>query len=491
MVRLAVLGLCLILASCQQTDHQAIVFAVATAPSVLDPRLASDAASERTNALLYDRLVELDERGMPQSAMADWQQLDPQRFRLTLRPQRAAFWNGQQPNAHDVAATYRSILEPQLGSPHAGAFKHLQTIEVIDEVNLVFKLERADPYFASRLTLGIAPATAIQRSELIDSPMGSGPFVFVERRDDGGVLLKRRRDGQQIVLAPVADPTMRVLKLMRGEAQLLQNDLPTELYRYLDQAGRLEVAEQPGTTFAYIGFNLTDPILRNHDVRAAIAHAIDRDAIIQYLFAGRAQAAETVLRPEHWAGISDIQPYDYDPALARSLLRRAGYSRDKPLVLSYKTSTDPFRLRIAHVFQSQLAAVGINMKISSYDWGTFFGDIKAGRFQLYSLAWVGVNTPDILRYAFHSASLPPAGANRGGYRSAEADGLIEAAERAAPGTARELYATLQRRIHRDLVYVPLWYEANVAISSGLRGYRPANDGSYLALSSVEKTDASY
>ncbi len=94
MVRLAIIGLCLILASCQTTDSTAIVFAVATAPTVLDPRLASDAASERTNALLYDRLVSLDEQGMPQSAMADWQQRDPQRFLLTLRPQRAAFWDG-------------------------------------------------------------------------------------------------------------------------------------------------------------------------------------------------------------------------------------------------------------------------------------------------------------------------------------------------------------------------------------------------------------
>ncbi len=80
----------------------------------------------------------------------------------------------------------------------------------------------------------------------MNAPLGSGPFVFVERRDDGGVLLKRRRDGQSVVFVPVADPTMRVLKLMRGEAQLLQNDLPTELYRYLDESAQLEVAEQAG-----------------------------------------------------------------------------------------------------------------------------------------------------------------------------------------------------------------------------------------------------
>jgi peptide/nickel transport system substrate-binding protein len=159
-------------------------------------------------------------------------------------------------------------------------------------------------------------------------------------------------------------------------------------------------------------------------------------------------------------------------------------------VLSYKTSTDPFRLRIAHVLQSQLAEVGIRLEIASYDWGTFFGDIKAGRFQMYSLSWVGVSTPDILRYAFHSESTPPAGANRGQYRSSDVDRLIELAETADPEAAAGLYAQVQRHVHRDLVYVPLWYEANIAVSRRLSGYAPGHDGNYLALNRVTAEHAS-
>jgi peptide/nickel transport system substrate-binding protein len=219
-------------------------------------------------------------------------------------------------------------------------------------------------------------------------------------------------------------------------------------------------------------------------VRAAIAHALDRDAIIQHLFGGRADKAESVLRPGHWAGVDDLAPHVYDPRRARKYLRAAGFGEHKPLVLSYKTSTDPFRLRIAHVFQSELAKVGIELKIASYDWGTFFGDIKAGNFQLYSLAWVGVNTPDILRYAFHSQSLPPGGANRGHYRSTRTDRLIEKADRAEPGAAARLYAEIQRQVHHDLVYVPLWYESNVAATRGVRGYTPNLDGSYIALNTA-------
>lgn len=491
MVRLALTCFILLLAACNTPDTDTIVFAVATAPGVLDPRLAGDAASERANALLYDRLVVLDEHGAPQPSMARWEQLGPTHYRITLQPQRAAFWDGRKPVAADVEAIYRSLLEPGLGSPHSSALAHVSKVVAISETEVDFHLARPDPGFPTRLTIGIAPADKLDSGGLSRIPLGSGPFAFVKWRADGGLLLKRRLDGQLIALVPVADPTMRALKLLRGEAQMLQNDLPSELYGYLGDRPGLRLLERPGTTFAYIGFNLADPVLSDHKVRAAVAHAIDRDAIIRHLFGGRAQTAESVLRPEHWAGTNDLKAHAYDPDLARDYLRSAGYGEHRPLVLSYKTSTDPFRLRIAHVFQSQLAGVGIELEISSYDWGTFFGDIKAGRFQMYSLAWVGVNTPDILRYAFHSESMPPGGANRGHYLSAQTDRLIQQAEQADPDMAAGLYAEIQHRVHRELVYVPLWYESNVVASRGVDGYTPSHDGSYLTLNTVRISNAGH
>jgi len=485
MVRPAIFCTALLLCACSPPENRdTIVFAVATAPTVLDPRLAGDAASERTNALLYDRLVTLDQEGRPRPAMAQWRRIGPRHYRVSLLPERSAFWDGRLPVAADVVATYRSVLTAGLGSPHAGALSHVSSVDAISELEIDFHLTRPDPAFPARLTIGIAPGDSITGGRLARQPVGSGPFRFQGWRDDGGAQLQRRRDGQTIALVPVPDPTMRTLKLLRGEAHLLQNDLPSELYDFLGQSQGIQLLEQAGTTFAYIGFNLDDPVLSDRRVRAAIAHAVDREAIIRHLFGGRARTAESVLRPQHWAGTDRLEPYVYDPRLARDYLRKAGYDDRRPLVLSYKTSTDPFRQRIAHVFQDQLAAVGIEMKISSYDWGTFFGDIKAGKFQLYSLAWVGVNTPDILRYAFHSDSRPPAGANRGHYRSVSIDRLIEQAERLGPDEASVLYEEVQRKIHHDLVYLPLWYESNIVASRGLQGYAPKHDGSYLALNST-------
>ncbi|MCB1775433.1 MAG: ABC transporter substrate-binding protein [Gammaproteobacteria bacterium] len=484
---LLVCGACL--AACSRPPADIVVFAVATASTVLDPRLAGDAASERVNALLYDRLVVLDVQGRPHAAMASWEQLAPTRYRVILDPSRAAFWDGRrQPRAEDVAATYRTLLDRSLGSPHAGALAVIEDIEVIDDITLDFTLSRADPGFPARLTIGIAPTEHLSGGGLARAPLGSGPFRFDSWRDDGGLVLQRRRDGQRFALVPVPDPTMRVLKLLRGEAQLLQNDLPTELYDFLEKEPDIDIVQRPGTTFAYVGFNLADPVTGQDAVRRAIAHAIDRGAIIRHLFGTRARSAESVLPPMHWAG-ADLESLPYDPDRARALLRSAGFGPDNPLTISYKTSTDPFRLRIAHVFQDQLADVGIRLQIASYDWGTFFGDIKAGRFQMYSLAWVGINSPDILRYAFHSTSLPPAGANRGRLVDPELDRLIEQGGLADADEAASLYRAAQARIHDSLVYVPLWYEHNVSASRGLVGYHPGHDGNYLALTQTERRHA--
>ena len=275
---------------------------------------------------------------------------------------------------------HRTSLRPiAVSSSHAGftawwrTGQH-RTVAVVNDGDVDFLLKKPDPSFVSRLTVGIVPAQAATGRDLGRHPIGSGPFAFVGWRDDGGVLLRRRSDGQQVAMVPVADPTMRTSKLLRGEAHLLQNDLPSELYGYL--AGvRSDSGGGPGT-FAYIGFNLGDAVLSSRDVRAAIAHAIDRDAIIRYLFGGARAQGRVGSASAALAGASDLLAYRYDPQRARDHLRRAGYDEQHPLTLSYKTSTDPFRLRIAHVLQSQLAAVGIDLKVSSYEWGTFFGDIK-------------------------------------------------------------------------------------------------------------------
>ena len=483
-LRNLLLTICFLLVACQGRSDDAIRFGLASAPTTLDPRFATDASSERIDRLLYARLVDYDAQSEPVPSLASWQVLSPTHYRFRLGGAGRVFHDGERLDAGDVAATYRSILDPATASPHRGTLSMIERIEVIDDDTLDFFLNRADRLFPGYLSIGILPARAIaQRHPFNRQPLGSGPFRLLNWEDADRLSLQRLRDGQSFVFEQVKDPTMRVLKLLRGEIDLLQNDLPPELLPYLERRKGIHVQRAPGSTFAYLGFQLQDPDSGRYAVRRAVALAIDRQAIIEHVFHGAARPASALLPPEHWAGDKALPVLTADPAQAQVLLAQAGYGPEHPLRLVYKTSSDPFRVRIATILQQQLARVGIAVDVRSYDWGTFYGDIKAGRFQMYSLAWVGIRSPDIFRYAFHSKALPPAGANRGRLDDAGVDRLIEQAQQAQTRAAQAAdYRALQRRLLQLLPYVPLWYEDQYAASSErIRGYALAADGAYDAL----------
>ncbi len=480
---------CLVLA-CSQPSDDVIRFGLAGAANNLDPRFATDATSARINRLLYQRLVDFDEQVRPVPSLATWEQTGDRVYRFTLKPDRPAFHHGQPLTANDVAATYHFVLDKKNASPHRSALLLIERIEVIDADTLDFYLTHADPLLPGYLVIGIVPAEKITAGHpLHEDPVGSGPFRFIDWPEPGRVRLERLADGQMVEFLRIADPTVRILKLIRGEIDLLQNDLPAELLNYLDSQVEIEVTRGPGSNFAYLGFNLEDPVTRQHAVRLAIAHAIDRDAIIRYILGNAAHKASALLPPDHWAGNPDLGVIQYAPDTARRLLKKAGYDEIHPLALQYKTSTDPVRVRIATIIQQQLAEVGIDMKLQSYDWGTFYGDIKAGRFQMYSLAWVGIKTPDIFRYAFHSESLPPEGANRGRLTDAVIDELIDKAGQGATLDEQAgYYRQVQQRLLDRLPYVPLWYEDHVvAVRKGITGYNLARDGNYDGLRFIQKS----
>lgn len=477
------------LAGCGDVGSDAIRFGLKSTPITLDPRFATDAASTRINRLLYRQLVDFDEHFKPLPSLASWQQLSAQHYRFVLGDDGRRFSDGTRLDANDVAATYTFILDEANGSPHRGALKHIARIEVIDADTIDFFLTKPDALFPGLLVVGIVPESQMSEGHAFNrQPIGSGDFSMLAWPEDGRLVLERFGDKQRIEFVHVPKPTVRVLKLLRGEIDLLQNDLLPELVVWLADNDDVVIRKVRGTNFAYLGFNLRDPIVSDARVRLAIAHAVDRDAIIKYLMGGSARPASAILPPEHWAGSTNLVNIKHDPDYARVLLEEAGFGPNNPIKLVYKTSTDPLRVRIATVIQDQLRNVGIDVALSTYDWGTFYGDIKAGRFQMYSLAWVGIKMPDIFRYTMHSDSVPPAGANRGRLTNPDVDALIESAELAPTlGEQAALYRELQSALLAQLPYVPLWYEDHYVVTrAGLEGYVMANDGNYDGLKTVRR-----
>jgi peptide/nickel transport system substrate-binding protein len=457
-------------ASVASSKSKILHFAIAQAPLNLDPRYATDAASERVNRLLYQRLVDFDE-SKPVPSLASWRAVSAMRFQFTLKSPRALFHDGSRLTAQDVKATYESLMALK-DSPHAAEFRHLDSIEVIDADNFLVNLNAADAQLPEKMIIGILPQHLIDaHHDFSHQPVGSGALKFVAW--ENALTLVRVRDGQLIQFVEVKDPTVRVLKLMRGEADILQGDLPPELVKYVSNQADLTVKSNQGVNFSYLGLNMQDPVLKQLKVRQAIAHAIDTNAIIQQMLVSQTRQAGAILPPEHFAGNQHLAPYPYSPAYAKQLLLEAGIQL--PLKLVYKTSTDAQRVRIATILQAQMRQAGIELSIKSLDWGTFFEDVKQGNFQLYGLTWVGIKTPDIYTKAFHSAAIPPLGFNRGRFNSARVDQLL---------TEKNWQAATQL-IHAELPYIPLWYEGQfIAAQKSLNIDVPSADGNWDALTTI-------
>ena len=171
-----------------------------------------------------------------------------------------------------------------------------------------------------------------------------------------------------------------------------------------------------------------------------------------------------------WAFERDVFQFHHDPERARELLDRAGFpdpDGDGPrprFHVTLKTSTvEMYRVQAAAI-QHDLARVGIAVDIRTNEFLKLLDDVVHGNFQLYTLQFVGVTDPDMLRRVFHSTQAPPAGLNRVRYSDPQVDHLIDEAAKAVDDPKRrELYVQAQRRIAEDVPYISLWYKTNAAV----------------------------
>ncbi len=469
-------------------------------PTNLDPRIGTDAQSERIDELIFDPLVHRDEHFNMQPWVAvKWEIPDPVTYVFHLRSG-IRFHDGRPLTARDVKWTLDTIRNGSLVTVKTTTYQLVSQVDAPDESTVILHLSEPDAtllYNLSDGAFGIVPYGS--DNQFGRNPIGSGPFRFVRQEPDSLVEIERNDQYwgeharvQWVRFNVVPDATTRALELRKGSADIVPSGaLSADMIRTLRRDSRLVVEQQPGTVLAYLAFNLRDPILKDVRVRQALAHAIDREPILHYLFGDAGRLADSVLPPQHWAYTSDMPHYDYDPNAANALLDKAGYPRGREGIrfhLLMKTSTDETTRLLAAVLQQQLRAVGIALDIRSFEFATFYSDVSKGAFQLYSLRWIGANEdPDIFYYAFHSSSFPPKHANRGYYVNNEVDRLIEEGRTTVDQQKRkQVYARVQQILARDLPYINLWYFDNVAVhSTRVRNMLLNPAGNYDFLDSVE------
>ncbi len=491
------------------------VMVIESSPNNLDLRVGTDAQSERVGGLLFDALVKKDAHFELQPWLAErWEQPEALRWVFHLRDG-VRFTDGRPLEAEDVAWTIRSMTDGTLITAKGGAFAAVDRVEVPDRLTVVVHLRRPDAGLLFNMSdglFGVVPRGA--GKELGQQPVGSGPFRFVSAVQDKEVVLERNhaywadrmgadagmeddplgspvqaRSGvpiERLRFAVVPDAVTTALELKKGSADAESNVITLDMVHALHDAPGLKTETGPSSVAIYMTFNVTEPLLADKRVRQAVACALDRQAIVDALWRGRARVANSLLPPGHWARAADAEmaSYPHDVTRAQALLEAAGYKAGKNgvrLRLTIKTSTDETTRLMATVMQQQLRAAGIDLQLRSAEFGTFYADVTKGAFQIYALRWIGVNEdPDIFRYAFASAMMPPRGGNRGHFANARVDALLA---EAGAATDRELrrrnYVEVQQILAEEVPVLPLWYPDNEVVhGTRMTEVRPGISGDF-------------
>ena len=465
-------------ACAKKPDPNTAIVLIESSPANLDPRIGTDAQSERIDKLIFDGLVaRTDDFTVKPWIAKSWDVPDPLTYVFHLRDD-VRFHDGRLLTSADVKWTIESILAGRVRSPKIGTYKYVDRIDAPDAATVVFHLK--EPYSSLLWNLadgGIGIVEAGALDEVSKAPIGTGPFRFDSAAPDRNVILVKNEQYwgdkpalERVYFNVVPDDTTRALELRKGSADAAINSLSPDVVMALRSDPKLVVDRAPGTIYTYLALNLRDPALKDVRVRQALAYGIDRGPLVEYLWRGLVRPASSILPSQHWAYNGDVPAYAHDAAKARQLLDDAGY-RPGPdgvrLRLTMKTSTDMNTRMLASVLQQQMREIGVALDIRTYEFATLYSDVQKGVFQMYSLRWIGGNEdPDIFDYVFGSQSFPPKAANRSYYVNPRLDALVKDARYTTDQEKRRRdYAEIQQLVAEELPYINLWYVDNVLVHS--------------------------
>ena len=303
------------------------------------------------------------------------------------------------------------------------------SIEAVDEYTVMFKLKRVEAPFIANMGMDfasiISPTAFLNDPKAyIRNPVGTGPFKFVEWVADDHITLEKNTEYwdtsggpyfDKVVFRAIPENSVRFLELKTGNIDICQFPNPADI----DLARKdpnLKLAEQPGMNVGYLSFNHTKDLWKNIHMRRAVAHALNRQAIVDNIYQGMGQLAKNGIPPTMW-GYNDAVPgYAYDVELAKKELDLAGYPGGEGLPevtlwsMPVPRPYNPEGLKVGIAMIGDLSKVGIKARVVSYDWGTY---LKRQREQpddmdMFQLGWTGDNgDPDnFLAVLFDGAASP-------------------------------------------------------------------------------------
>jgi len=459
-------------------------------PKALDPHTVTAVNDFRILVNIYEGLVQFKDGSLDvEPALAtDWDISDDGLVYTFHLRKGVNFQDGTPFNAEAMKFNFDRMLKDDHPYHNTGPFplafffSSIKETTVVDDSTVRFTLSQPYAPLLSNLAyptgLLVSPA-AVKKfgTEYGRHPVGTGPFRFVKWESNVQVLVEKNPDYwgtpagvDQVVFRPITDGNTRVTEMLSGGLDLMV-EVPPDSLQVFENNNKFQVYEQAGPHVWFLILNMKEKPFSSKEMRQAVNYAVNKKALVDNVLQGTAEVADSPIPPAFdWAYNDSLRPYPYDPEKAKQLIAQAGY--DGTPITFYVTQggsgmLDP--VPMATAIQADLAAVGLNVKIETYEWNTFLGKVNPGlegKADMAEMAWM-TNDPDTLPFlTLRTAAFPEEGGfNSGYYSNPEVDKLLEQALQATDQATRaRLYKQVQAIVHDDApwLFVANWKQNAVS-----------------------------
>ena len=499
-----------------------LVFGTASDPVALDGALVSDGESLRPIDQMFEGLVTLKEgttEVVPALATSWKADAAGTSWTFDLR-ENVKFHDGTDFNAEAVCFNFDRWYNFKGPFQQQSATYYWQTVfggfsdkktpslykscEAKDEHTVVINLTKPSASFLGALALTnftIASPEALKKygadqgsvdeetgfkptgSYATQHPTGTGPFKFVSWTRGDRLVMERNDDYwgdkaklDRLIFRPISDNAARLQALQSGEIEGYDLVEPQDV-NTIEGDDNLQILDRPAFNVGYVTINQKVPPFDKIEVRQAVAAGLDREAVVKNFYGGRGEVAKEFMPPSLEGYSDDVQTYTYDPAKAKSLLKKAGVQM--PLKVDFWYPTDvsrpymPDPKRNFEAFAASLNKSGFKVVPHSAPWSPDYvgrvNDGNAGALNL--IGWTGdYGDPDNFIGTFFQQPT-----DQFGFENEEIFNTLNKAERETDAAKRtELYKEANEEIMRFLPGVPYAHtKPALAFQSSVKGYVPS------------------
>lgn len=419
----------------------------------LNPFTSTDVYSASINGLVFDTLVELDNRTLeviPRLAVSWDISEDKLNYTFRLR-EGVTFSDGMPLTARDVKFSFDKVKDPKTDAPHMRNYlDDVTSCEVVDEATVRFTC--AKPYFRHLIVLGlmeVIPEHVYGQGDFNNhpnnrNPIGSGPYIL-EKWETGNQLTLKRNESYWGTKPPILRRVYKIITNPDAAFQVLAGGSLDSMSLTAEQwttrankesfTGKFNKFDYNASGYSYIGWNMRRPLFSDKRVRRALTMLLDRWTILEEVYYGLASITSGTFLMEEPEYNQAIRPWPFDPEAAARLLDEAGWRdsdkdglRDKDgRAFKFEillTPDNPTAEKIATMFQEELGAAGIEMTIRQLEWASLLQNVNELEFDAVMMGWGLVPYPDPYQL-WHSSQAMKRGSNHVGFKNDEVDRILE------------------------------------------------------------------